>query len=86
MYKSYKFYLSVSQNGFYRQKGGFVRNGHIYPIQDWSKAKPIAPFSCTPRVKEVHTKAEVVNPTPGQLGLVVNIQYSRIGNVLRKYN
>ena len=29
MYKSYKFYKSVSQNGFYRQKGGFVRNGHI---------------------------------------------------------
>ena len=33
----------------------------------WSTTKPIAPFSCTPRV--VHTKAEVV--TPGLLGLGV---------------
>ena len=31
--------------------------------------KPIAPFSCTPCVQEVHTKAEVVNLTPGFLGL-----------------
>ena len=35
----------------------------------WSKTKPIAPFSCTPRVQEVHTKAEVVILTPGLLGL-----------------
>ena len=33
--------------------------------------KPIAEYSCTPRVKEVHTKAEVVNLTPGLLGLGV---------------
>ena len=26
----------------------------------WSTTKQIAPFSCTPRVREVHTKAEVV--------------------------
>ena len=26
----------------------------------WSTTKPIAAFSCTPRVQEVHTKAEVV--------------------------
>ena len=33
--------------------------------------KAIAPFSCTPRVQEVHTKAEVVHLTPGLLGLGV---------------
>ena len=31
----------------------------------WSTTKQIEPFSCTPRVKEVHTKAEVVYLTPG---------------------
>ena len=31
----------------------------------------IAVFSCTPRVQEVHTKAEVVHLTPGVLGLIV---------------
>ena len=35
----------------------------------WSTTKPIAP--CTPRVQEVHTKAEVVHLTPGLLGLGV---------------
>ena len=38
---------------------------------DWSATKPIAPFSCTPRAQEVHTKAEVVHLTPGFLGLGV---------------
>ena len=28
---------------------------------DWSTTKPIAAFSCTPLVQEVHTKAEVVH-------------------------
>ena len=37
----------------------------------WSTTKHIAPFSCTPRVQEVHTKAEVVHLTPGLLGLGV---------------
>ena len=37
----------------------------------WIKTKGIAPFSCTPRVQEVHTKAEVVHLTPGLLGLGV---------------
>ena len=37
----------------------------------WSTTKPIAAFSCTPRVQEVHTKAEVVHLTPGLLGLGV---------------
>ena len=36
-----------------------------------SGTKPIAPFSFTPRVQEVHTKAEVVHLTPGLLGLGV---------------
>ena len=38
---------------------------------DWSTYKPIAPFSCTPRVQEVHTKAEVVHLSPALLGLGV---------------
>ena len=38
---------------------------------DWSTTKPIAAFSYTPRVQEVHTKAEVVHFTPGLLGLGV---------------
>ena len=37
----------------------------------WSKTKPIAPFSCTPGVQKVHTKAEFVHLTPGLLGLGV---------------
>ena len=37
----------------------------------WSTTKQIAPLSCTPRVQEVHTKAEVVHLTPGLLGLGV---------------
>ena len=35
----------------------------------WSTTKPIGPFSCTPRVQEVHTKDEVLHLTPGLLGL-----------------
>ena len=38
---------------------------------DWSTTKPIAAFSCTPRLQEVHTKAEVVHLSPGLLGLGV---------------
>ena len=37
----------------------------------WIATKPIAPFPCTPRVQEVHTKAEVLHLTPGLLGLGV---------------
>ena len=37
----------------------------------WSKTKPIEPFSCTTRVQQVHTKADVVHLTPGLLGLGV---------------
>ena len=35
----------------------------------WSTTKEIEPFSCTPRVQEVHTKAEAVHLTPGNLDL-----------------
>ena len=37
----------------------------------WSTTKPIAPFSCTLCVLEVHTNAEVVHFTPGLLDLGV---------------
>ena len=37
----------------------------------WSTTKLIEPFSCTPHVQEVHTKAEVVQFTSGLLGLGV---------------
>ena len=37
----------------------------------WSTNKPIATFSCTPRVQEVQPKAEVVHLTAGLLGLGV---------------
>ena len=35
----------------------------------WRTTKPIVPFSCTPRVQEVHLKAEILHLTPGPLGL-----------------
>ena len=38
---------------------------------DWSTTNKIAPFSCTPPVQQVHTKAEVVHLNPGLLGLGV---------------
>ena len=38
---------------------------------DWSTTNPIAQFSCTPRVQQVHTKAEIVHLIPGLLGLGV---------------
>ena len=41
---------------------------------DWSTTKPIAAFSCTPCVQEVHTKVEVVHLTHGlvDLGVLFN--------------
>ena len=41
---------------------------------DWSTTKPIAAFSSTLRVQEVHTKAEVVHLTHGlvDLGVLFN--------------
>ena len=40
----------------------------------WSTTKPIAAFSCTLRVQDLHTKAEVVHLTPGlqALGVLLN--------------
>ena len=38
---------------------------------DWRTSNPIAVFSCTSRVQEVHTKAVVVHLTPCLLGLVL---------------
>ena len=38
---------------------------------DWATTKSNEPFSCTPRVQEVHTKAEIIHPTAGDLGLGV---------------
>ena len=37
----------------------------------WRTTKQIVAFTCTPRVQEVHTKAEVVHLTPGVPGLEV---------------
>ena len=37
----------------------------------WSTTKQIAPFSCTPHVQELNTKADVVHLTSGLLGLGV---------------
>ena len=52
--------------------GNVLRNMIIPRISAvWSTTKPVAPLSCTPRVQEVHTKAEVVHLTPGLLGLGV---------------
>ena len=46
----------------------------------WSTTKQITPFSCTPRLQEVHTRAEVVHLTPGLLGLGFIVTHR---NVLR---
>ena len=35
---------------------------------DWVMTKPMAAFPCTPRVQEVHNKAEVVHLTHRLLG------------------
>ena len=43
---------------------------------DWRTTKPIASFSCTARVQELHTKAEVVHLTPGFLGLGVLFNFT----------
>ena len=42
--------------------------------EDWSTTKPFAAFSCTQRVQQVHTKAEVLHLTPGlqDLGVFFN--------------
>ena len=58
---------------------GVLFNIHAYALYcikpsisaDWSTNKLFAKFSCTPRLQEIHTKAEVVDLTPGLLGLGV---------------
>ena len=37
----------------------------------WNATQQRAPFSCTPRVQKVHTKADVVHLTTGLQGLGV---------------
>ena len=37
----------------------------------WRSTKQIEPFSCTPRVQDVHTNPEVVHLTPSLLDLGV---------------
>ena len=77
MYKSYKFYKSIlicisewilPPKGWFCQKWSQMINPRLSAV--WSSTKPIAPFSRTPRVQEVHTKAEVVHLTPGLLTAV----------------
>ena len=45
-------------------------NPRIFAV--WSATKQIAPFSCTRRVQEGHTIAEVIHLTPGLLDLEVS--------------
>ena len=55
---------------------------------DWSTTKTIAAFSCTPRVQEVHSKAEVVHLSPDLLGLsyVHNVSLGKTRRVVsRRY-
>ena len=43
----------------------------------WSTTKQIAQFSCTPRVQEVYTKAEIVHLTPCLLDLVAIVTHRK---------
>ena len=52
----------------------------------WSTTKPIAPFYCTPRVQQAHTKAEVVHFTPGLLGLGVLFNCHALGMYCETYD
>ena len=51
----------------------------------WSTTKEFAPFYCTPRVQEVHNKAEVLHPTPGPLGLGVLFNCHAYGMYCERY-
>ena len=53
---------------------------------DWSMSNPITKFSCTLGVQEVHTKAEVVNLTPGLLGLRVLFNYHALEMYCETYD
>ena len=52
----------------------------------WSTTKPIAPFSCTPRVQDLHSKAEVLHLTPGLLGLGVSFNCQASEMYCEKYD
>ena len=47
---------------------------------------PIAAFSCTPSVQEVHTKAEVVHLSPGLQGLGVLINFQAMEMYCETYD
>ena len=53
---------------------------------DWNTTKPIAAFSCTPRVQEVHTKAVFVHLTPVLLGLGVLCSYHALEMYCETYH
>ena len=55
----------------------------LEPLHIGVRTSRYAPFSCTPRVQEVHTKAEVNKPYPWSPRLRGVIQLLCIGNVLR---
>ena len=52
----------------------------------WSTTKQIEQFSCTPRVQEVHTKAEVVHLTPCLLGLGVLFHFQALEMYCETYD
>ena len=53
---------------------------------DWSTTKPIAAFSCTQSGQEVHTKAKVVQLTPGLLGLGVIFNFHALEMYCETYD
>ena len=52
----------------------------------WSTTKPIEPFSCTPRIQEVQTKADFVHLTPGLLGLGVLFNFQALDMYCETYD
>ena len=52
----------------------------------WSTTKLIAAFYCTPRVQEVHSKAEVVHLTPGLLCLGVLFNFHALEMYCETYD
>ena len=51
-----------------------------------STTKPIAPFSGTQSVQEVHTKAEVIHLTPALLGLGVLFNFQALEMYCETYD
>ena len=47
------------------------KSAEILCSADWYTTKPIAPFSCTQCVQQVHSKAEVIHLTPAIPGLLL---------------